>query len=88
MVLLTSKEKHEVWFKDGEQFTNITYQSRYYDLLSNDYLFVKHKFLQKPDRYARARLSRSACCASKLVKTVVLFVFESVHLSEIGIESS
>ncbi|XP_076825620.1 fibrocystin-L-like isoform X2 [Clavelina lepadiformis] len=49
MALLPSKEEILIYFKDGEQFTNITYNSKIYDLMENDYVIIKHKLTQTPD---------------------------------------
>ncbi|CAK8682976.1 unnamed protein product [Clavelina lepadiformis] len=49
MALLPSKEEILIYFEDDEQFTNITYNSKIYDLMENDYVIVKHKLAQTPD---------------------------------------
>ncbi|CAK8682961.1 unnamed protein product [Clavelina lepadiformis] len=49
MALLPSKEEILIYFEDDEQFTNITYNSKIYDLMENDYVIVKHKLTQTPD---------------------------------------
>ncbi|CAK8674402.1 unnamed protein product [Clavelina lepadiformis] len=49
MALLPGRKEVMIYFKDGEQFTNITYNSKYYDLMEDDYLIVKHQLTQRPD---------------------------------------
>jgi len=50
MGLIPSKENYVIDFVDYPAFTNISYSAELFDLLPGDYVFVTHKFQQKPDR--------------------------------------
>ena len=51
MGLLPDGKTYRMYWKDGEQFTNISYNARFYDFQPGQSIVLEHHLLQKPDVY-------------------------------------
>ncbi|XP_076824499.1 fibrocystin-L-like isoform X2 [Clavelina lepadiformis] len=49
MALLPNRDEIFVYFENGDQFTNITYNAKLYDFQQDDYVILKHNLTQTPD---------------------------------------
>ena len=49
MALLNDGEIHDVMWNDSDQFTNISYNAKFYDFFAGDHLFVRHTLATIPD---------------------------------------
>ena len=49
MGILPDKDYYRMYWRDAEQFTNLTYTATAYAFEAGDYIVIQHKLLQKPD---------------------------------------
>ena len=48
--MLPDGKVYRMYWQDGEQFTNLTYNARVYDFAPGDRIVIQHHLLQDPDR--------------------------------------
>uniref|UniRef100_A0A3P8VH65 PKHD1 like 1, tandem duplicate 2 n=1 Tax=Cynoglossus semilaevis TaxID=244447 RepID=A0A3P8VH65_CYNSE len=51
MVMLPSKQTYNWFFRNMDQLTNITYESKFYSFKSDQYVIINHNFTQNPDSF-------------------------------------
>jgi len=49
MGLLPDAKSYQMYWKNGEQFSNISYNAKFYDFQPGQWIILEHRLLQKPD---------------------------------------